>query len=48
VGGASAEHQKTFALLRLEVEAAINGSTDVLRRKVDIPDFWIARRQFTS
>jgi len=55
---ASAEHQKAFALLRPEVEAAMNGSTDVLRRKVDemyqlrmrilgdVPDFWIGYRDY--
>jgi hypothetical protein len=56
--GASAQNQKAFALLRPEVEAAINGSPDVLRRKVndmyelrmrileDNPDFWIGNRDY--
>ena len=56
--GASAQNQKAFALLRPEVEAAINGSLDVLRRKVndmyelrmrileDNPDFWIGNRDY--
>ena len=55
---ASAQHQKAFTLLRPEVEAAMNGSTDVLRRKVDDmyelrmrilgdnPDFWIGYRDY--
>jgi hypothetical protein len=58
VESASAEHQKAFTLLRPEVEAAMNGSTDVLRRKVDEmyqlrmrilgdnPDFWIGYRDY--
>jgi molecular chaperone DnaK len=58
MASASAEHQKAFALLRPEVEAAMNGSTDVLRRKVDeisqlrmrilgdVPDFWIGYRDY--
>jgi molecular chaperone DnaK len=56
VEGASTLHQRAFSLLRPEVESAINGSLDVLRRKVndmyelrmrileDNPDFWIANR----
>jgi molecular chaperone DnaK len=55
---ASVQHQKAFALLRPEVEAAINGSSDVLRRKIndmcelrmrilgDNPDYWIGNRDY--
>jgi molecular chaperone DnaK len=55
---ASAQHQKAFALLRPEVEAAMNGSSDVLRRKIndmyelrmrileDNPDWWIGNRDY--
>jgi molecular chaperone DnaK len=58
VESASAEYQKAFTLLRPEVEAAMNGSTEVLRRKVDEmyqlrmrifgdnPDFWIGYRDY--
>jgi hypothetical protein len=56
--GASAQHQKAFALLRPEVEAAISGTPDTLRRKIndmyelrmrileDNPDFWIGNRDY--
>jgi molecular chaperone DnaK len=56
--GASTQHQKAFALLRPEVEAAINGTPDTLRRKIndmyelrmrileDNPDFWIGNRDY--
>jgi len=55
---ASAQHQKAFALLRPEVESAINGSSDVLRRKIndmcelrmrilqDNPDYWVGNRDY--
>jgi molecular chaperone DnaK len=55
---ASAQHQKAFALLRPEVEAAMNESSDVLRRKIndmyelrmrileDNPDWWIGNRDY--
>ena len=58
VEGASAQHQKAFALLRPEVEVAMNGNADILRRKVndmyelrmrisaDSPDFWIGNRDY--
>jgi molecular chaperone DnaK len=56
--GATAEEQKEFALLRPELEAAMHGDPDTLRRKVEqmwnlrvrilarTPDYWVGYRNY--
>jgi hypothetical protein len=56
--GATAEEQKQFALLRPELESAMHGDTETLRRKVEqmwnlririlarAPDYWIGYRNY--
>ena len=56
--GASAEEKKQFALLRPEVEAAVHGDVETLRRKVQevfqlrvrvlarSPEYWVGYRDY--